>query len=495
MAPVCGPAVTSASRAENTLVAPAGKIRARRTARRQGVRLILQDQPSRAGRDEISGEDGSGERLQIEAARIRNAGTLGRSVPLTRLFDFLLARSLDGQTPKEVEVAQEVFGKDADFDMGADASVRVYIHRLRRRLEAFYRAAPAQGDRLFIPLGEYRLAIADGSAGPADEAPAVDPALPAPPVATGMAKSRRPWIAALLALLLVNAGGWLLLTRSSGPAAALSALANTPLWSPLAQSDRPTLVVVGDYYIFGEAPESTEVTRLIREFSINSREDLDQYLMRNPAQMGRLVDLDLHYLPVAAASALGALMPLVSRVAGGQTARPRVITMSQLSPDLLKSADIVYVGYLSGLGLLREAVFDASNFSVGTSYDELVDDATGTRYVSDWSEFQDGRSPRRDYGYIASLQGPSGNRILIIAGTRDAALAQMAENAVNPAQIGQIVGRAGGTSIEALYEVRTLGNTSFGSRLVKAAALRRPGSGAAGPGETGPFPDTAPKEP
>jgi hypothetical protein len=435
------------------------------------------------------------DRLRNEAARLRDAGVFGRSVPLTRLFDFLLDRSLSGLSPKEIEIAQEVFDKSADFDMGTDASVRVYIHRLRRRLEDHYRAAPDSGDRLFVPRGEYRLAVAAADTVPPIEDDAADPLAPIPsepaeaappPRQTG----RRFWLAALLLLLLVNLGAWLWFSgigRADRPAQ----LARSTLWAPLARSDRPTVIVLGDYYIFGEAPQSIEVTRLVREFSINSREDLDQYLMQHPDEMGRFVNLDLHYLPVGTAAALAAVLPVVEKVGGGRPVRTRIVTMSQLTPDLLKGADIVYVGYLSGLGLLRDAVFDVSNFSVGSSYDELIDNRTGKHYQSDYSEVEGGRTPHRDYGYVASLPGPAGNRILVIAGTRDAALTQMAESAVNPDQIAQIVKRTGAAeSIEALYEVRTLGNTNFAGRLVQASALRSTPGGK----EPRSYPDVLPKE-
>ncbi|EIZ77196.1 hypothetical protein WSK_4188 [Novosphingobium sp. Rr 2-17] len=52
---------------------------------------------------------------------------------MLHLFDYVFERSLAGHAPKEVEIAQEVFGKDAKFGMGADASVPVYVHRLRRK--------------------------------------------------------------------------------------------------------------------------------------------------------------------------------------------------------------------------------------------------------------------------------------------------------------------------------------------------------------------------
>ena len=125
-------------------------------------------------------------------------------------------------------------------------------------------------------------------------------------------------------------------------------------------------------------------------------------------------------------AALNAVLPVVD-AAIGHGARARVITASQLTPDLVKRSNIVYVGYLSGLGLLRDPVFDAASFSIGASYDELVDDKTGRHYTSDWGDVASGTMPRRDYGYLANFTVPGGGRLLVIAGTRDAALAQDAD--------------------------------------------------------------------
>ena len=74
-------------------------------------------------------------RLEALTERIRSSGVLGRSHLTQRLFDFLVGCSLSGRAPKEIEVAIDVFGKDARFDVSQDAMVRVYIHKLRRKLE------------------------------------------------------------------------------------------------------------------------------------------------------------------------------------------------------------------------------------------------------------------------------------------------------------------------------------------------------------------------
>src|SRR5688572_2748099 len=100
------------------------------------------------------------EQLRASAERIRASGVLGRSPLMQKLFDFLIECSLAGRAPKEIEVAVDALGRGADFDVTQDAMVRVYVHKLRRKLEEYY-AGPGARDaqRLTIPKGEYRFAL------------------------------------------------------------------------------------------------------------------------------------------------------------------------------------------------------------------------------------------------------------------------------------------------------------------------------------------------
>jgi len=419
-------------------------------------------------------------RISALAAELRASGRIGRSELFDRLFVFLLEQSLAGRSPKEIEVAQEVFGRDARFDVAQDASVRVTIHRLRKKLDEAY--AGTAGDRLVIPRGEYRIALQPADAAVAEPEP--EPLeVPATPVAEPPVPPRRwwrigrRWQVGLALALAVLAGVGLGLGVAARRGAAANPAISSAFWQTLAGSPRLTFVVTGDYYIFGEAARSPQVNRLVREFNINSREDLDDYLMTHPEDMGRYVDLDLHYLPVSTATALGTVLPMVDGITGRMgVGRPWVITMSRLTPEAMKGSNIVYVGFLSGLGLLRDPVFQASGFQVGASYDELIDRATGRRYVSDFNAITDARAPRRDYAYLASFPGPSGNRMLVVAGTRDAAVTQAAAVAADKAKLDQIAERAGRTDgFEALYEVRTLGNLDLGSTLVLARPLKLAG--------------------
>jgi len=385
--------------------------------------------------------------------RVRASGVLGRSHGLARLFDYLADPAREGRTLREVDVAQDVFGRETDLP--GDASVRVYVHRLRRKLEDFY-AGPGAAEpfRLVIPVGEYRLDV---------EAAAAPPA----PVPLARTRPRWLWPALTAALMLVaaNAAAWWWVARETAPERELVRIAASPLWAGIGR-ERPVIVVVGDYYIFGDTDYGEEPKRMVRAFEINSPADLDAWLMDNPQLQGRYIDLDTYYTPVGATLALREVMPLVREAAGGLD-RVRVITASQLTPDMLKNADIVYVGYLSALRLLQEPVFSRSRFSIGATYDELVDRKTGKTYVSG-AGTASGDRPNRDYGYLAAFQGPAGNRFVIVAGARDIGVMQTAEIATDPKALAALKPRAG-APLEALYEVEGVGRTNIGATPVVAA--------------------------
>jgi hypothetical protein len=397
--------------------------------------------------------------LKQHAAQFRASGALGKPGTLTRLFDFLLERSVSGEIPKETEIAIHVFGKSAGFDVSQDAVVRVYVHKLRRRLEEFgSRVRPAGSSRIAIPKGEYRLVLETPAAvGTKTDVPTRSkPARPAWLV---------PAVAALVALVIGAAIGARFLVDSASWE--LGAARRSAIWAPLLDDDLPITIVVGDYYLLGEVdPASGHVRRLVREFFINSHEDYRDHLELNPELMRRYRNLDLTYLPVASAFALQDIVPVL-----GADKPVRVMLMSELNPGVLKTSHVVYVGYMSGLGMLGDRVFSASRFVPGGSYDEIVDLSTKRTYLSTAM----GVTPRgdfKDYGYFSTFAGPSGNRVVIIAGTRDTGVMQVAEALRQGESIRELCDRASSTTaLEALYEVSGVAQTSLHAQLLFAAPL------------------------
>ena len=384
------------------------------------------------------------EALKAQVERVRASGVLGRSHGLARLFDYLADPALQGRTLSEADVAHDVFGRAAES--ADDASVRVYIHRLRKKLEDFYADSGAgEPHRLVIPVGDYRLDVVSAAA--------------AEPPAPRRLDRRWLWAAAAALLLVVNVGAWFVFVREE-PAREFAVAAAQPLWAGIGR-DRPVLVVVGDYYIFGDTDHGDMPKRMVREFDINSAADLDAYLMNNPELQGKYVDLDTYYTPVGATLALREIMPLVVQAAGGRD-RVRVITGSQLTPQQMKSADIVYVGYLSALRLLQEPVFSRSRYAVGDTFDELIDRQTGQVFVSG-AGIAPGDRENRDYGYLAAFRGPAGNRFVVVAGARDIGVMQTAEIAADRARLARLKGPV----IDALYAVEGVGRTNVSATPVR----------------------------
>ncbi|MBW8812561.1 MAG: helix-turn-helix domain-containing protein [Caulobacterales bacterium] len=398
--------------------------------------------------------------MLAEAESVRASGVLGRSRLMLALFDYLVAASAAGRAPKESEIAHAVFGKAADFGGEHDAVVRVYIHRLRRKLADHSRDLVASGGaaatpRLSLPRGEYRMILGAGA-----------------PKPTGSAVKRRPakgWLAAmLLAVLAANVAAWILL--GGGAMSASGRMRASPVWAPFAASRFPLLIVVGDYYIFGESDDGMEVNRLVREYSVNSTEDLDAYLMQHPEKAARYVDLGLSYLPTSSAAAVSRLTGLL-----GERKPPRVVTASQVTPQMLKSYDIVYLGYLSGIGPLRYTLFSGSRYASGESFDELIDLPTGRHFTSQAALGPVRGGAYRDYGYVSVFEGPVGNRIALVAGTRDIGALAAAEQVTSPAGLKALAAAGGGRrGFEALYEVQGQGDVNLETRLVAVTPRRTP---------------------
>jgi hypothetical protein len=414
--------------------------------------------------------------MAMHAERIRESGILGKSVVLRRLFEFLIDCAAGGRIPKEIDIAVEVLGREA-FDVTQDASVRVYVHKLRGRLNEYYEGSGATlATRIVVVKGQYRLAV-EPRPQTLEQEPGVPEPGPGRPGATGSAKASGAstrfghamwWMAAALcASVLAN----VLLIAWGRPAASHPQTRNirdTPVWTQILHDDLPVVVVIGDYYIFGETDPSMEVKRMVREFSINSARDLDQYVQNHPQVADRYMDLNLTYLPTSAAPALRELLPIL--IAQGK--RVQVILMSDLTADMLTRSDIVYVGYLSGLGMLQRIVFSGSGFSIGSNFDELISRHDQRHFISQGGNPWRENATYRDYGYLSTFAGPNGNRFVIVSGTRDAAVASMAEAVSRLVSVDQLVKQSQGKrDFEALYEVYGVGHTNVGMKLLTAQPL------------------------
>ena len=406
--------------------------------------------------------------LEIHAAKIRASGILARSAHLHSLFEYLYRCHISGKTPKELEIAIEGMGRKESFDVTQDAVVRVYIHKLRRKLDDFY--AQQGGDlsqRLQLPKGEYRLVLVTRESIPADENPTSStnrfPSVQNEHVNNSLNQARKInllLIGIVLALLLINL---LLVLQGRAPISEQASLRNEALWKPLFADDRPILLVVGDYFIFAESDTSGNVARLVRDFELNSPVELSNHLQLNPEQAEYKFDIGLSYLPTSAAYSLNKISPIIN--ASDKTVQ--VIVASQLTADALRNSHIVYIGHLSGLGLLADAVFDASSFSIGNSgYDELVEKGTGKTYISSSGIPGEYTNKGNHLAYLAAFNGPTNNRIIAIAGFRDAGLVELTDSITHETSLAELSAQSPQTNFEAIYQTSGFGQATTPAKII-----------------------------
>lgn len=381
-----------------------------------------------------------------EVERVRASGLVGRAGRLRELFDFLAARGPNADPASQAEIAETVFGHGgADAD---DPTARVYIHRLRKRLEQFYEREGLASGRLVLPAGTYALYFQ----APEAEAP------PEP-----RRRSRR-WLIPVLALLAL-AGAFVAGRSLTGGGVETEANA---IWQPFLESERPIMIAVGDYYIFGEIdPLRPEEGRLIRDFAIDSPTDLARAQEANPERYGATQDMGLNYLPFSSAYALQALMPVLA-----QHPQPvSVMPASQVTSGTLQDFNVIYVGLISGMGLIEDVNFMASGFAVGESYDELIDVKSGRRYVSGEARSLASGRYYRDYGYLARFREPGGALVAVVAAERDTGLRGLAPLAVSaslPERLGELA--EGAAPFEALYEITGQQGADLDEKVVMARA-------------------------
>ena len=398
------------------------------------------------------------EELQALVQRIINSGVLGRSRTYAEILTYLAECVINGNNPKEMAIAIDVLGRDADFDVGKDSIVRVHIYHLRNKLKAYFDKYGKQEKYLLdIPKGQYIL-----TAIPVDEVPAEAKGLTGRPLKREAATQ---WLAAV-AILLLLLNLFFRFDQNEPQAESTSAFTTLSPWKNMFDDEAPILILIGDYYIFGELNERGDVIRMIREFDVNSPEELTFLQEMGVAGTEKYFDLNLNYIPSSTAYAVTQVMKILLQ--GVNPDRINIKMISEYTTADLANSHIVYLGYLSGLNSLYNLMFAGSGLTIGSTYDELSNLETGEYYVS--SSGLSGADSYKDYSMLATFPSSNGYQVTMVAGMRDESLINIAQQVGNETVLTNIQSSlsssASENSFEALFEVVGFDNTNFNSELV-----------------------------
>jgi hypothetical protein len=398
--------------------------------------------------------------FDAETARFREILAKGRSATQLALFDLLVERSRDRRSPKEIEIALALFGSVATHDSGANSGARVYVHRLRKRIDEYYLART--GPRLVIPKGEYRIALdrSDRRAQPPGRAARLRQALASNPAVT-------------LGLFLIVGAALAFASWNSWPSASTStpgvARVRQALLGGSADPFDP-LIVVGDSMLLAETQDQRGIQRMILNPAVKTREDFGSYLKAHPESFYQLYDFNLNFAPIGAVEAAWTLQDNPDPRGGEGASSSQMLPASALSPDLLAGRDIIFVGRLSQLRVLEPQVFAQSRFRLA-AYDQLIDTANGA--VSRGQVYVDGQSTAwTDYGYLSVRTSSTGHRLIVLAGLGNTGAAGVVALLNAPQEIVRLRRKLGAAHhFEALFEVRARSGAPEQRRLIAIHAL------------------------
>ena len=406
----------------------------------------------------------SAKELLALCQRIMESGVLGRSKNYSALLEYLVQCSLSGKSPREIEIAVDVFNRGDNFDVAADSSVRVYIHQLRKKLDAYYQSNEKDTVfRIVIPKGQYTIL--------AQQRTLISPVQLSRGEQRSNLRVNNGLLLAVIILLAVN----LLYMGITGRGSTIEisqATSEHPVWNSVLQDDQPILIVMGDYYIFGELNANGNVARMVREFNVNSSSDLEEMQFTDFDRAENYLDLDLSYMPEGSAFALARIVPILQE--GGKTVN--ISMMSDLTTADIRENHIVYIGYISGLEKLTDMTFSGSGLSLGRSYDELVNVQTQEYYTSDAGLPEEGQ-PFRDYGMFSTFPVSTDTQVVLISGMRDAGLMHTAQALSDSEALNDLVVAIDNdtdeavASFEVLFEVLGIDRMNFDANLVYAELL------------------------
>ena len=319
------------------------------------------------------------------------------------LLQFLVEESIAGRSPKETTIGTQIFGKDPSFNSKEDATVRVYINNLRKKLEHYYLTAGKTAPfKLNIPVGHYKVEF-----------------VPTEEKSSKQNTNSRTFIWGFL--IAGSTGTFLLGYYSSSVFQSNPKNPGPPnsIWNDFVQPNgRPTLVVLGDYFFLREL---NPVSSYYRTITINNPEDLQDRLAKDPAFAKRYKQNEFTFLRPSSTWGLTQVIPILQKSPRGYSLK----LASEVTPADFKSNNILFIGTLKTLysfskflhifGMQRTATPTESIALRSEKGDSVQTFGVGVQRSGDYV---------KDYSIIAKGAGPEGSTILMLLGfTENGAIA------------------------------------------------------------------------
>ncbi len=327
---------------------------------------------------------------------------------LKKLLTYLVNCSLEDKTAKETQIAVDVFERDLTDSNQDSTIVRVNIHNLRKKLNHYYLTEGKDDELQFIiPKGRYKVEFIKH-----------EKTKQTPP--TGRMYF---YFFSILAILTII----LFFTFKTFYGSEESVTTKSAVWKNIIGNEKPTMIVLGDYFFYREMDSTFEKELVIRNYDINSPGDFENFLAAHPAQQSKYKPAGFSYLGYSTPFVLKDLLPVFH-----QEHDIEICLMSEFNNRYLQQYNIIFVGLYKTMGLFK-TYFQHSAFTVDDRNNILrINDSLGNE-VKNFSQNGQVENVHDDYAIAAKFPGPNHNSIFLFSSFHDSGLIECVKTFTTPA--------------------------------------------------------------
>lgn len=321
--------------------------------------------------------------------------SFGRSKTYGNLLKYLVDCTLQNEIPKEVTIATEIFGK-RDFDPSQSTLVRVYVYNLRKKLKNYYQHEGREAAlKLTIPKGSYKVQFIENNK---EHTPLVK-----------KHKRKINSVALLSVVLLIFSFAFNLYQAFDKQQDKL--VNEQGIWKDLYESTLPTMLVLGDLFIYHEYDSILNKERIIRDGGMNSIEELEAFKL-NFKREGIAIE-PVTYALLIRNSAIW--IKSFTQIFYSLKKDFIIRSMSRYNPKELQDNDIVVMGMIKTMGIFRGYF---SNSQIAYNYPEKLL-LTTEKETLELTPSGNPNEYHTDYAVIAKFPGPNNNTVYLLGGLWD----------------------------------------------------------------------------
>ena len=324
------------------------------------------------------------------------------------LLKYIVNCSIKGYIPNEINIAEDVFGRK-NFDPSEDTMVRVYIYKLRKKLDEYYKnEGKSEKVQIRIPKGHYKVEFLSKKDKKKD-------------TITSILQSKRLiiYVTSILILFIIIILQWFHNTslKHQFQSSKSFEYKNT-LWDNFLNSELPTTIVIGNTFIFTEFCEDIKSLRIVHDENIHNQAEFENFLNQNALSPENYF---LASWEVVAKSSLINILK-IQPIFSSHMKTVNIKTSDQITWADVRRSNIIYLGHIETLDILEKA-FPAIYFEVFAEFNmdikgierkiHIAHDNLDSVYT-----FIDPELTRkkfvRDYVILSKAPGPLNNVIFFI---------------------------------------------------------------------------------